>query len=70
MGAMKGMDMSSMPLMPGMLTPQQMQALSQATGRSIDRLFLTGMIQHHTGARVMVQDLFDTPGDRPGCRVV
>src|SRR6202166_3549138 len=24
MGAMKGMDMSSMPLMPGMLTPQQM----------------------------------------------
>ncbi len=62
MGAMKGMDMSSMPLMPGMLTPQQMQALSQATGRAFDRLFLTGMIQHHTGALVMVQDLFDTPG--------
>jgi uncharacterized protein (DUF305 family) len=62
MGAMKGMDMSSMPLMPGMLTPQQMQALSKATGRTFDRLFLTGMIQHHTGALVMVQDLFDTPG--------
>jgi uncharacterized protein (DUF305 family) len=62
MGAMKGMDMSSMPLMPGMLTPQQMAALSKATGRAFDHLFLTGMIQHHTGALVMVQDLFDTPG--------
>jgi len=62
MGAMKGMDMSSMPLMPGMLTPQQMQALSKATGRTFDHLFLTGMIQHHTGALVMVRDLFDTPG--------
>jgi uncharacterized protein (DUF305 family) len=62
MGAMKGMDMSSMPMMPGMLTPQQMQALSRATGRAFDQLFLTGMIQHHTGALVMVQDLFDTPG--------
>ena len=50
-------------MMPGMLTPQQMQALSQAaTGRVFDHLFLTGMIQHHTGALVMVQDLFDTPG--------
>ena len=62
MGAMKGMDMSSMPLMPGMLTPQQMKALSKATGRAFDHLFLTGMIQHHTGALVMVRDLFDTPG--------
>jgi uncharacterized protein (DUF305 family) len=62
MGAMKGMDMSSMPLMPGMLTQQQMQALSKATGRAFDHLFLTGMIQHHTGALVMVRDLFDTPG--------
>jgi uncharacterized protein (DUF305 family) len=59
---MKGMNMSSMPLMPGMLTPQQMQALSKATGRAFDHLFLTGMIQHHTGALVMVRDLFDTPG--------
>jgi uncharacterized protein (DUF305 family) len=56
------MDMGSIPLMPGMLTPQQMNALSQATGPSFDHLFLTGMIQHHTGALVMVQDLFDSPG--------
>jgi uncharacterized protein (DUF305 family) len=61
-GAMNHMDMSSMPLMPGMLTPQQMEALSKATGPLFDHLFLTGMIQHHTGALVMVQDLFDTPG--------
>lgn len=59
---MKGMDMSSMPLMPGMLSPEQMKALEQAKGPAFDHLFLTGMIQHHTGALVMVQDLFDTPG--------
>jgi uncharacterized protein (DUF305 family) len=54
--------MGHMPLMPGMLTPQQMKALERATGPAFDHLFLTGMIQHHTGALVMVQDLFDTPG--------
>jgi uncharacterized protein (DUF305 family) len=62
MGGMAGMDMGSMPLMPGMLTAQQMQALAKATGSSFDHLFLTGMIQHHGGALVMVQDLFDTAG--------
>jgi uncharacterized protein (DUF305 family) len=60
--SMGHMNMSSMPMMPGMLTPQQMQALAKATGSAFDHLFLTGMIQHHTGALVMVQDLFDTPG--------
>jgi uncharacterized protein (DUF305 family) len=58
---MKGMDMS-MPLMPGMLSPAQMKALKAAKGAQFDHLFLTGMIQHHTGALTMVQDLFDTPG--------
>jgi uncharacterized protein (DUF305 family) len=66
MDHMSHMDMASMadamPLMPGMLTPQQMKALAEATGRAFDHLFLTGMIQHHTGALTMVQDLFDTPG--------
>lgn len=56
------MNMDSMPLMPGMLSPQQMKALEQARGASFDHLFLTGMIQHHTGALVMVQDLVNTPG--------
>jgi uncharacterized protein (DUF305 family) len=49
-------------LMPGMLTPQQMEALRQARGAEFDRLFLTGMIQHHGGALVMVKDLFASPG--------
>ena len=49
-------------LMPGMLTPAQMDALRKATGADFDRLFLTGMIQHHGGALIMVKDLFDTPG--------
>jgi uncharacterized protein (DUF305 family) len=52
----------AMPLMPGMLTPGQMAALAKAKGAEFDRLFLTGMIQHHDGALKMVQDLFDIPG--------
>jgi uncharacterized protein (DUF305 family) len=58
-----GHDMSSMmPLMPGMLTPQQMAALAKSSGPTFDHLFLTGMIQHHGGALTMVRDLFDTAG--------
>ena len=49
-------------LMPGMLTAKQMDALKKAKGKEFDRLFLTGMIQHHNGALVMVKDLFDTAG--------
>ena len=48
--------------MPGMLTPAQMEALRKAKGAAFDRLFLTGMIQHHNGALVMVQTLFSNPG--------
>jgi len=64
MPAMPGMDMSREPmaLMPGMLTPEQMEALRKAKGAEFDRLFLTGMIQHHNGALTMVKDLFDTAG--------
>jgi len=65
---MKGMDMKGMehmhhdmPLMPGMLSPEQMKALARAKGPKFDQLFLTGMIQHHKGALIMVEDLFDTP---------
>ncbi len=49
-------------MMPGMLTPREMEALRNARGTEFDRLFLTGMIQHHEGALVMVKDLFDTAG--------
>ena len=51
-----------MALMPGMLTPEQMDALGKARGKEFDRLFLTGMIQHHGGALIMVHDLFNEPG--------
>src|SRR5215510_13920620 len=60
---MPGMDMSGhQMLMPGMLTAKQMDALRNARGTEFDHLFLTGMIQHHNGALIMVKDLFDTAG--------
>lgn len=63
MTEMPGMDMSGQNmLMPGMLTPKQMDALRKVKGAEFDRLFLTGMIQHHAGALIMVKDLFDTAG--------
>jgi uncharacterized protein (DUF305 family) len=64
MRGMKGMEMSHHPmaLMPGMLTPEQMEALRKAKDAEFDHLFLTGMIQHHNGALTMVKDLFDTAG--------
>jgi len=74
MPEMSGMDMSgmdtqhgamaheTMALMPGMLTPAQMEALGKAKGAEFDHLFLVGMIQHHNGALIMVKDLFDTAG--------
>lgn len=56
------MSHDQMGLMPGMLTAEQMNALRKARGAEFDRLFLTGMIQHHGGALAMVKDLFDTAG--------
>ena len=48
--------------MPGMLTQDQLKELALAKGRQFDRLFLTYMIQHHTGAVIMVKDLVETDG--------
>jgi uncharacterized protein (DUF305 family) len=68
MPKMDKMDMSEhkdhqmMMMMPGMLTPKQMKALANAKDVEFDKLFLTGMIQHHGGALVMVDDLFSSPG--------
>ncbi|MEK6396581.1 MAG: DUF305 domain-containing protein [Terriglobus sp.] len=64
MPGMPEMDMSGAPMkpMPGMLTPQQMDALKAAHGAAFDHLFLTGMIQHHNGALVMVKELFASAG--------
>lgn len=49
-------------LMPGMLTPKQMEELRNSKGAKFDKLFLEGMIQHHGGALVMVKDLFQSAG--------
>ncbi len=65
---MPNMDMSAHDMsshhhpMPGMLTAKQMEALRKAKGAEFDHLFLSGMIQHHNGALIMVKDLFDTAG--------
>ena len=64
---MQSMDMPTMShgamhRMPGMLTAEQMEALGRAKGAEFDRLFLTGMIQHHNGALIMVKDLFGSAG--------
>jgi uncharacterized protein (DUF305 family) len=49
-------------MMPGMLTPEQMDQLAAAKGPAFDRLFLDFMIRHHEGALTMVKELFATPG--------
>jgi uncharacterized protein (DUF305 family) len=49
-------------LMPGMLTPDEMKALGAVKGVEFDRLFLEGMIKHHGGALIMVDELFATAG--------
>ena len=49
-------------LMPGMLTAEEISRLADASGAEFDRLFLEGMIKHHGGALIMVEELFSTPG--------
>ncbi len=50
--------MEPAPMMPGMLTADQLARLDRARGPEFDRLFLTFMIQHHQGAITMVNQLF------------
>lgn len=52
---------SETPVMAGMLSPAQMQALAAANGPAFDRLFLEGMIRHHQGALDMVDALLANP---------
>ena len=68
MAGMPGMSSGS-PLMPGMLTAEQMAALDKARGKDWDRLFLVDMIQHHLGALTMVDELFDAKGAAQDDRV-
>ena len=62
MGSMHHMGMHDHSSMPGMLTQAQLEELARAKGAAFDRLFLTYMIQHHTGAIIMVKDLVETDG--------
>lgn len=48
--------------MTGMLTDEELAAMSAAKGVAFDRLFLTGMIKHHAGALEMVDALFASAG--------
>ncbi len=73
-----GHDMSSMAgdamdgglmAMPGMLSPDQMEELRTSTGDAFDQRFLEFMIQHHTGALVMVEELLSVPGAAQDTRV-
>ncbi len=61
-GAGQAMSAGHAMMMPGMLTPAQMAELDRERGKEFDRLFLTGMIQHHKGAVRMVDELFGTYG--------
>jgi uncharacterized protein (DUF305 family) len=45
-----------------MLTDEQIQALNATQGVDFDRKFLEYMIQHHSGAIRMVNDLLASPG--------
>ena len=57
-----GADGQAAPMMPGMLSPEQMRELASARGPQFDRLFLELMIYHHEGAITMVEELFATSG--------
>jgi uncharacterized protein (DUF305 family) len=47
-------------MMDGMLTDEEMRALSKASGKEFDRLFLEGMIKHHEGAIDMAEMVVDS----------
>ena len=51
-GSMEGMDMGGT---TGMMRPQQMTELENASGAEFDRLFLQMMISHHKGAIEMAR---------------
>lgn len=58
-GSMEGMDHGSdgsgMKDMPGMMSDDDMTGLEKATGAQFDQMFLTMMIEHHTGAIEMAK---------------
>lgn len=59
---MEGHAMHDHSNMPGMLTQSQLEELAAAKGHDFDTLFLRYMIQHHSGAITMVNDLMAVDG--------
>lgn len=56
MGHMPGMDMGGV-TSQGMMTAEQMTALSRASGPAFDRMWLEMMISHHLGAIMMAEQV-------------
>ncbi|WP_236540754.1 DUF305 domain-containing protein [Spiractinospora alimapuensis] len=50
--------------MEGMLTPEQMDELTDASGTEFDELFVEYMVQHHEGAIVMAEEVL-RDGEHP-----
>jgi uncharacterized protein (DUF305 family) len=50
--------------MDGMLSDEEIAALSKAQGVEFDKLFLSGMIAHHEGALSMVSMIEDSENDK------
>lgn len=50
------------PIVPGMLTEEEVERLRAAGGAQFDRLFLEYMIRHHEGALTMVEQLYEGGG--------
>ena len=57
--AMAWMGMPTTGLMPGMTTPEQLQALRAAEGLAAEGLFLQLMIRHHKSGITMAQAILD-----------
>jgi uncharacterized protein (DUF305 family) len=54
------MQMGHEMVMDGLLSADQMTALTDATGAKFDDLFLKGMIAHHQGAITMAKVVVDS----------
>lgn len=55
MGSMSGMPQGSSASMPGMMSGEQMDQLTAATGAAFDKMFLQSMMAHHQGALEMAK---------------